>query len=157
MCLSAAPASGPVHPVQMDTSSDASASPSAHKRARDTPKSAAGTEQSEETKAKRSKATDSHAEQPAKPHGERTPTATMDDDSDQPLFSSLSFEQVLQLKHVDVVARVAGSEVRLWRVCELTPHPDTQRFTVRLHEWPSITLTVPPNRLQKHNIVHACV
>lgn len=86
------------------------------------------------------------------------PAVSLDDAADRDLLSSLSFSEVAKLKHVDVVCRVSGSEVRLWRCSKVEADPATETFSVTLHEWPSLgSLTVRANRLRKHTAMEPCV
>ena len=74
----------------------------------------------------------------------------MDVEGDVELFSTLSFEDVKRLKHVDVVARVSNRAENVWRVGKLQPNEDTKTFTVTLYQLPELTLhDVTPNRLRK--------
>jgi hypothetical protein len=56
-----------------------------------------------------------------------------------------------QLKHLDVICGVRGSEVRRWRVSEIIPREYNETFDVRLHEWPRIVVNVKACRLHKHS------
>lgn len=64
-------------------------------------------------------------------------------------LSSLSFDDVKQLKHVHVVHCEPNFSTKVWRVDECTPNEDTKTFTVVLHEIPVTLHNVPPNRLRK--------
>lgn len=86
---------------------------------------------------------------------EDTPTVTLNDTDDKDFLSQLSFEQVKELisqrKHLNVICQLHGQSVRRWRVCEVLADDSMKRFTVRLTEWPRVTIQVSPNRLHKHD------
>lgn len=146
--LPAAPSASAVAPTPMQIDSEPR---SAAEAGRKRPADAAELKEPQPSKqARAGEASDVHDTQ-------HTPGYVLDDQADKELFSTLTFEQARALKHVDVVCAVPGSEVRLWRVSELTPDEDTQTFRVRLREWPRIVISVKAERLQKHSASVPCV
>jgi hypothetical protein len=81
------------------------------------------------------------------------PTVTLDDNADRDLLSKLTFDQAKELKHADVICKLSVTEVRRWRVGTMSANAATQTFTVCLHEWPRITITVSANRLHRHSSI----
>lgn len=100
-------------------------------------------------KRKQRDASSSDASEPTEAQSKRQRSVTVTD-QDADLFSTLTFEQVRVMKRVEVVARVAHREERIWRVGTLTPNQDARTFTVTLYQLPGVVLTdVPPCRFRR--------